>query len=89
MGLRQAWSLISNLEAILNEGKNECIKTNEAKITLKFSYQISIAVIESDANFNVSQPLATWEDRPKAMAEAESKACNSQKTNPIFTKQRW
>ena len=30
--------------------KNECGKTNEAKITSKSSYQISVAAIESDAN---------------------------------------
>jgi len=39
----------------------------------------------SDAHVNVSQPPATWEARPKSMAEAESKACTSQKTNPLFT----
>jgi len=35
------------------------LKTEVAKITLKFSYEISLAVIESDAKFNISQPPAT------------------------------
>jgi len=61
------------------------LKLNEAKITSKSTYQISVAVIESDAHVNVSKPPATWEDRPKLMAGAESKACTSQKTNPLFT----
>jgi len=34
----------------MNEDKNQCIKTNETKITSKSSYQISVAVIERDAN---------------------------------------
>jgi len=69
----------------MNEDKNVCIKINEVKITSKSSYQISVAAIESDAHVNISQPPATSEDRPKSMAEAESKACTSQKTNPLFT----
>jgi len=40
--------------------KNECGKTNEAKTTSKSSYQISVAVIENDANDNVSQPPTTF-----------------------------
>jgi len=40
--------------------KNECGKTNEAKITSKSSYQISVAVIESDANVKVSQAPTTF-----------------------------
>jgi len=54
-------SLISNIKrkkSLLNEGKNECIKTNEVKMTLRSSYQISVATIEIDANVNVSQPPA-------------------------------
>jgi len=49
----------------LDEDKTECSKTNEAKITSKSSYQISVPVIESDANLNVLQPPAMLEDRPK------------------------
>jgi len=45
----------------LDEDKNECGKTNEAKITSKSSYQISVAVIESDANVNVSISAAVIE----------------------------
>jgi len=85
-------SSISNIKRkkpLLNEGKNECIKTNEVKMTLKSRYQISAATIEVDVNVNVSQPPAMWKDMPKAMVEAESKACTSQKTNPLFTKRRW
>jgi len=37
----------------LDEGKTECSKTNKVKITSKSSYQISVAVIECDANLNV------------------------------------
>ena len=80
-------NLISNIKRkkpLLNEDQNEYIKTNEARIRSKSSNQISVAVIESDANVNVSQPPATWGDRPKAMTEAESKASTSQKTNPLF-----
>jgi len=33
---------------------------NEAKITSKSFYQISVALIESDANVNVSQPPTTF-----------------------------
>ena len=43
----------------MNEDKNACIETNEAKTTQKSSDQISIAVTETDANVNVSQPPAT------------------------------
>jgi len=55
-------SLISNSKhkkPSLGEDKNEYSKTNEAKITSKSSYQISVAVIESDANVDVSQPPTT------------------------------
>ena len=52
-------SKIKHKKPLLNEDKNECIITNEAKITLKSSYQISVPVIESDANVNISQPPAT------------------------------
>jgi len=51
--------LIANIKlkkASLDGDKNECGKTNEAKITSKSSYQIGVAVIKSDANVNVSQP---------------------------------
>jgi len=48
----------------LDEDKTECSKTNEARIRSTSSYQISVAVIESDANLNVWQPPATLEDRP-------------------------
>jgi len=41
----------------------------------KSGYQISVAVIERDANVNVLQPPATLEDRHTAMAKAESKTC--------------
>jgi len=41
-----------------DEDKNERGKTNEAKITSKSSYQIGVAVSESNANVNVSQPPA-------------------------------
>jgi len=54
-------SSISNIKRkkpLLNEGKNECIKTNEVKMTLKSRYQISAATIEVDVNVNVSQPPA-------------------------------
>jgi len=36
------------------------VRYNEAKITTKSSYQISVTVIESDANVNVSQPPTTF-----------------------------
>jgi len=42
----------------LDEDKNECVETNEAKITSKSNYQIGVAASESDANVNVSQPPA-------------------------------
>jgi len=51
--------LITNIKRkkpSLDEDKNECGETNETKITSKSSYQINVAVIESDANVNVSQP---------------------------------
>ena len=31
----------------MNEDKNVCIKINEAKLTSKFSYQISVTVIDT------------------------------------------
>jgi len=46
-------SLITNSKRkkpSLDEDKNECGKTNEHKVTSKSSYQISVAVIESDVN---------------------------------------
>jgi len=49
--------LITNIKRkklSLDEDKKECGKTSEAKITLMSSYQISVAVIESDANVDVS-----------------------------------
>jgi len=45
--------LITNIKRkkpSLDEGKNECGKTNEDKITSKCSYQISVAAIQSDVN---------------------------------------
>jgi len=61
MGLRQAWSLTLNVRTKKPSlDKNECSKTNEAKITSKASYQISVAASESDANVNVSQPPTTF-----------------------------
>jgi len=53
-------SLITNIKhkPSLDEDKNERSKTNEAKITSKSGYQIGLAVSESDANVNASQPPA-------------------------------
>jgi len=48
--------LISNITRKTKKSsldKNGCGKINEAKITSKSSYQISVAVIETDANVNV------------------------------------
>jgi len=36
------------------------VRYNESKITSKSSYQISVAVIESDANVNVSESPTTF-----------------------------
>jgi len=36
------------------------VRYNEDKVTSKPSYQISVAVIESDASTNVSQPPTTF-----------------------------
>jgi len=36
------------------------VRYNEAKVTSKSSYQISVAVIERDASINVSQPPTTF-----------------------------
>jgi len=52
-------SLISNIKRkkpSLDEDKNERGKNNEAKITSKSSYQVSVAVVESDANINILKP---------------------------------
>jgi len=53
--------LITNIKRkkpSLDEDKNECGETNEAKITSKSSYQVGVAASESDANVNVSKPPA-------------------------------
>jgi len=51
--------------------KNECGKANEGKITSKSNYQINVAVIESDANVNVSQPSTTLNHLPLMSIESE------------------
>jgi len=61
MGLRHARSPTLNVRTKAPSlDKNECGKTNEANIASKSSYQISVAVIESDANVSVSQPPTTF-----------------------------
>ena len=61
VGLRQAWFLTLNIRTKKPSlDKNECGKTNEAKITSKSSYQISVGASESLANPNLSRPPTTF-----------------------------
>jgi len=67
----------------LGEDKNECSETNESKITSKSSYQISVAVIESDANVDVSQPPTTLNHYLSLMS-IESELLRKQKFTSLY-----
>jgi len=79
-------SLISNIKhkkPSLGEDKNECSETNESKITSKSSYQISVAVIESDANVDVSQPPTTLNHL--SLMSIESELLRKQKFDKLIS----